>query len=120
MTQANPANPDTLETTGSIAPPQPATATAVLVLGMHRSGTSALARVLNLLGVELGSDLLPPAADNEMGFWEHREVQFIHDRVYEVLKVDWTNVSPLPSAWWERAEIDPYRQQLRDILQRDF
>ena len=40
------------------APPVPAT--AVLVLGMHRSGTSALARALNLMGVDLGDDLLRP------------------------------------------------------------
>ena len=46
--------------------------TAVLILGMHRSGTSALTRVLNLLGVELGSELMAAAEDNnETGFWEH-------------------------------------------------
>jgi hypothetical protein len=87
---------------------------------MHRSGTSALARVLNLLGVELGTDLLPPAADNEMGFWEHRHVQFIHDRIYEAFQSDWTHVSPLPPNWWTRPEIEPYRQQLRETLLRDF
>ncbi|MBI3461596.1 MAG: hypothetical protein HY000_00840, partial [Planctomycetes bacterium] len=32
---------------------------AICVLGMHRSGTSALTRVLNLAGAELGSALLP-------------------------------------------------------------
>ena len=98
----------------------PTTATAVLVLGMHRSGTSALARVLNLAGVELGNDLLPAAADNEMGFWEHRGIQFIHDRIYEDLERDWTNVSPLPDNWWERDEIQLRRDQLKETLQSDF
>jgi hypothetical protein len=32
--------------------------TCVLVLGMHRSGTSALARVLNLLGCDLPKTLI--------------------------------------------------------------
>jgi hypothetical protein len=91
-----------------------------LVLGMHRSGTSALARIVNLLGVDLGPDLLPPATDNETGFWEHRQVQFIHDRIYESLGCDWTHVSALPPRWWERPEIEPYRAQLREILGRDF
>ena len=45
---------------------------ALLVLGMHRSGTSALTRVLNLLGVALGDDLMPPGPDNPLGFWEHQ------------------------------------------------
>jgi hypothetical protein len=98
----------------------PAQADAVLVLGMHRSGTSALARVLNLMGVELGSDLLPAAADNEAGFWEHRQIQFIHDRIYESLHLDWTNVSPLPVDWWKQPEIETYRQQLREVLKGDF
>jgi GT2 family glycosyltransferase len=93
---------------------------AVLVLGMHRSGTSALARALNLMGVQLGDDLLPPAPDNEQGFWEHRRTQFIHDRVYEALGRDWTNVSPLPERWWERADVQPYRDDLRAELRRDF
>ena len=54
---------------------------AILVLGMHRSGTSALARILNLLGCELGPNLLPAAADNEAGFWEHRDVVLLDDEV---------------------------------------
>ena len=41
----------------------------LLVLGMHRSGTSALTRVLNLLGADLPATLAPPADDNETGFW---------------------------------------------------
>ena len=47
---------------------------ALLVLGMHRSGTSALTRVLNLLGVELGDRLMPAGDDNPLGFWEHADV----------------------------------------------
>jgi GT2 family glycosyltransferase len=111
MTQANPVSHETIETD---------TTQAILVLGMHRSGTSALARVLNLLGVELGSDLLPPAADNEMGFWEHRQVQFIHDRIYEDLNCDWTNITALPPHWWELPEIQPRREQLKQVLVQDF
>jgi hypothetical protein len=36
----------------------------VCVLGMHRSGTSALTHILQLLGVQIGDDFLPPAPDN--------------------------------------------------------
>jgi GT2 family glycosyltransferase len=120
MTQANPAIHEISESADPPVSEHTATAQVVLVLGMHRSGTSALARVLNLLGVELGSDLLPAAADNEMGFWEHRQVQFIHDRIYEDLERDWTNVSRLPPNWWIRPEIHARREQLKQVLQRDF
>ena len=53
----------------------------IIVLGMHRSGTSALARVLNLLGVDLGTNLLPAAEDNETGFWEHRDLVLVNEEV---------------------------------------
>lgn len=44
----------------------------VLVLGMHRSGTSALTRCINLLGVPLGvaDDLMPTGEANPRGYWE--------------------------------------------------
>ena len=43
----------------------------VYVLGMHRSGTSALARVIDLLGVPVADDgLLAPSEDNPAGYWE--------------------------------------------------
>lgn len=43
---------------------------AILVLGMHRSGTSAVARVVNLLGAAGPANLMRPAIDNPTGFWE--------------------------------------------------
>ena len=44
----------------------------VVVLGMHRSGTSALTKALELFGIDLGTDLLPPQDDNPKGFFEDR------------------------------------------------
>ena len=38
--------------------------TCILILGMHRSGTSALTGMLNLLDVDLGSELMKGAKDN--------------------------------------------------------
>ena len=38
---------------------------------MHRSGTSCITRIFNLLGVTLGEELLDPASDNPKGFWEN-------------------------------------------------
>jgi hypothetical protein len=44
----------------------------VLVLGMHRSGTSAVARVVNLLGFHLGDEsaFVRPSPANPTGHWE--------------------------------------------------
>ena len=42
----------------------------IVVLGMHRSGTSAITRALNVLDVDLGDRLLPPVdGDNAKGYF---------------------------------------------------
>ena len=54
----------------------------LLVLGMHRSGTSALAGALRILGVYFGDQFLEPQKSiNERGFWEHREIVDLHERL---------------------------------------
>ena len=59
--------------------------TGVLVLGMHRSGTSALTRLLNLHGAALGDELMPARCDNPTGFWEHSAAVAIHERLLAAL-----------------------------------
>ena len=54
----------------------------VIVTSMHRSGTSACARVLNLRGLSIASDLMSPGPDNERGFWESRSLADYHDRFF--------------------------------------
>jgi O-antigen biosynthesis protein len=77
---------------------------------MHRSGTSALTRVLNLLGVDLGEHLMPAAAgNNDMGFWEHAEIVGLHDQVLAALDRRWSDPRPLPANWSSRPEMEPFR-----------
>ena len=54
---------------------------AILIVGMHRSGTSAVTRVLNLLGVPLPPKLVGSFAGNELGHWEPAELPALHDRM---------------------------------------
>src|SRR5690242_18241878 len=42
----------------------------IVVLGMHRGGTSAVTRSLKLFQVALSPELLPASEDNPTGFWE--------------------------------------------------
>lgn len=93
---------------------------ALLVLGMHRSGTSALTRVLNLLGVQLGEDLLPAHRDNEAGFWEHREIVLLHDELLHALGSSWKDPAPIPAAALTGDIARPFRERLEAIVERDF
>lgn len=53
--------------------------TCIMVLGMHRSGTSALTRALNLCGVVLPGQMMDNTEGNASGHWEPLEVVAIHD-----------------------------------------
>ncbi len=92
----------------------------ILVIGMHRSGTSAVTRVLNLLGVELGGSLLPRAADNVLGFWEHQEVVSIHERLFSALGRNWFDLSELPLGWLSTPAASEAKQQLKELFTREF
>jgi GT2 family glycosyltransferase len=93
---------------------------ALLVLGMHRSGTSALTRVLNLLGVELGEDLMPAGPDNPSGFWEHNGVVAAHERLLAALGRSWDDPRPLPEDWLQSAAADEAARAIEAIVRRDF
>lgn len=94
---------------------------AIIVLGMHRSGTSALTGVLSLLGIHVGDSLLPAAAEvNPKGFWEHAGIVSLHDRLLTALGSSWHDERNLPEDWWARTEVEPFRQELAQILRTDF
>jgi O-antigen biosynthesis protein len=73
--------------------------TCIVVLGMHRSGTSALTRVLSILGAALPRHLMTPAPDNETGHWESQKLVDFHDEV----------LSELDSTWHDWAALDVLR-----------
>jgi hypothetical protein len=54
---------------------------AVLVLGMHRSGTSSVAGSLVALGGAAPLHPLPPQSDNEKGFWESSVIAALDDEI---------------------------------------
>ncbi len=104
------------------ARPEPSTdePAALLVLGMHRSGTSALTRVLNLHGVELGSSLLAGNAANERGFWEHADIMVLNDQVLGELGMSWSDPRRLPEGCWERPRLWALQHELGATLRREF
>lgn len=69
-----------------------ATATGVIVAGMHRSGTSALTRVLSILGAELPKTLMQAGADNPKGFWESTQVADLNESLLSSLGSSWDDV----------------------------
>lgn len=93
---------------------------AVLILGMHRSGTSAATRVINLLGAELGSDLVPPGPDNRDGFWEHAEAVRINDELLHGLGRTWYDMREMPAGWVDSPHAKSAARRIGELIEREF
>ena len=67
----------------------------IFILGMHRSGTSAVARLLNLMGVYFGGEHVSTGRSdqNVKGFWERRDVRDLNDDVLFSAQCDWDCVA---------------------------
>jgi hypothetical protein len=75
----------------------------VLVVGMHRSGTSATTRTLNLLGLPLciAKDLLPIYGGNPTGHWESHTMMMFNERLLHCLEARWNRIPAIdePAPW---------------------
>ncbi|MDE2307763.1 MAG: hypothetical protein KGJ97_05660, partial [Xanthomonadaceae bacterium] len=94
--------------------------TAIIVLGMHRSGTSAMTGVLGLLGVELGTRLMPPGPDNPQGFWENLDAVQIDERLLAGLDRRWDDPREMPGGWRQSAPAEAARSAIRAWLDAEF
>jgi hypothetical protein len=95
--------------------------TAVLVVGMHRSGTSAATRIISLLGAELPDNLMPAHAEfNAAGFWESLEIVALNDRLLHAAQSAWDDVLPVDAAAVQPAAMQGFLAGARELLARDF
>ncbi|MEO6823489.1 MAG: hypothetical protein ABI167_01955 [Nitrosospira sp.] len=91
----------------------------IVVLGMHRSGTSAVTRGLMVLGVELGDRLLPPVSnDNDKGFFEDIDVNAINMELYRSLDhhPNWHTVAAVPRSELLHEKKTPLRLRAVELL----
>jgi hypothetical protein len=98
----------------------------VLVLGMHRSGTSLCSHLLSALGVDM-ADKIPgpratsPVPSNPRGHWERWEMVEFHDRILGLFNRDYSgrfHDFALPVAWWADPRVAQIRRKIVAFLQR--
>lgn len=71
----------------------------IVVLGMHRSGTSLLTKGLEVLGVNLGNEFYPTTPDNPKGYWEHRGIHALNEELLAALNRAWDGLEyPAPDS----------------------
>ncbi|NBW87979.1 MAG: sulfotransferase family protein, partial [Planctomycetia bacterium] len=93
---------------------------AILVLGMHRSGTSALTGMLGAMGAALPGDPMPATADNPTGYWESQGIARLNNRLLESAGTRWNDDAAIPPAWFADPARDRDRDEARRLLDDAF
>lgn len=65
------------------------TPSTLVILGMHRSGTSSVTGALTLAGAQAPLTLMPAKPDNPTGFWESERIAFEDDVLLRRFEAEW-------------------------------
>ena len=94
----------------------------ICTLGMHRSGTSVVSRILNLLGVYLGThqSISATGEDNPKGYWEHYPLALLNDEILARFGGRWDEPPAFPPSWPRDPRLQDLREKARQLLTEHF
>jgi hypothetical protein len=74
--------------------------TAIVISGMHRSGTSSIAGVVSKLGAAVpAGKLLATKPDNPRGFFESEKINLFNDRILTECGTNWSDWRAVNNEW---------------------
>ncbi|MBP6242559.1 MAG: hypothetical protein KA361_00105 [Chromatiaceae bacterium] len=90
----------------------------LIVLGMHRSGTSAVTRLINLMGGYFGPEGISVGAniENPKGFWERRDVLDLDIDLLAAAQADWFRVGHFSLDAIPATALSHFHDKAREIL----
>ena len=88
----------------------------VAIVGMHRSGTSMVAKLLQQSGLHLGDEahLMPPAEENPEGFYEHLDFVRLNDEILNAAGAGW-DCPPAAGFNWNAVALDLFRERAEQL-----
>ena len=92
----------------------------LIVLGMHRSGTSALSGALTIAGFNPGSKLFAPEEDNPKGNYENALITKLNEDILAELFAKWNDTLLIPDDWWTYELFTSYAGQISLILKEEI
>ena len=95
--------------------------TGILVLGMHRSGTSALTGVLSYLGATLPQNLMPSVENNNpTGFFESAKLRVLHDRMLVEAASRWDDWRAFDPSVLGPERLAFYKEETLRLLEEEY
>ena len=92
----------------------------IVVLGMHRSGTSALTGLLANLGFSTCKNMMPATQANPKGYFECIDITVIHDELLKELGSFWYDVRFLPKEWLTSEAALKAKAKLKSQFEKEF
>ena len=91
----------------------------LIVVGMHRSGTSLLTGCLYRMGAYFGDYQLSNGSniENPEGFWERKDVRQLNDRLLDAGGCDWDRVSEFRPELISQEAISKFEQKAAVIVE---
>ncbi len=93
---------------------------ALIVLGMHRSGTSALTGLLQRLGVQGPHTPIPADEHNPLGYGESHTIASFHERLLESSGSRWDAWVRVSPDWFESPVAVRFLDECRSLLAHEF
>jgi hypothetical protein len=93
---------------------------ALLLLGMHRSGTSLLAYLLHARGAALPDDVIGPGRGNPLGHWEPRNLVAINDDALRALGRSWDDPRSIDQGWFDSRAARAFIDRIIAQIDRDY
>ena len=94
---------------------------ALVIIGMHRSGTSATTGALQCVGVQLGRKLYSGHSNiNPKGYFEHSDIADANEDALLSIGSSWDDILPKEDGWWKRQELQPFAAKMKHYIRRDF
>ena len=91
-----------------------------IVLGMHRSGTSALTGLLGNAGLAGPSDALGATKNNLKGYWESESLVTSADLFLSSQSSHWSQLFSWTSCWWQSSEAFTWIESYWNDLQKVY
>src|SRR6186713_2236429 len=93
---------------------------AIVVLGAGRSGTSAITRAVQAVGVELGDNLRPGGGKNPTGFFEDQDLLALNKRLKRLLDIRGDSVRLIEDQEWQAPAVRALQSEAVLLIRRRF